>query len=156
MTVVQPRPLCIRATAPENLLADLRQGLKGTAVPTGYPDMKLPATIDRVGDVPVSPGNFDAKLRVELKGKTKGLAPGMTCKVKFTAYLKKDAICVPPSTLIADELDEQKQSVKVLEKDGKTTSRPVTIGKKTDKQVEILGGLSEGEQIVLEPSKDQK
>jgi HlyD family secretion protein len=156
MTVVQPRPVHIRATAPESLLADLQIGLKGTAVPTGYPDMKVSAIVDRVSDIPVSPGVFDARLRVELKGKTKGLAPGMTCKVKFVTYLKKDAICVPPSTIINDELDEQKQSVKVLEKDGKTAVRPVTVGRKTDKQVEILSGLSEGEQVLLEPSKEQK
>ena len=86
----------------------------------------------------------------------KGLAPGMACKVKIVTYLKKDALCVPPSTIVADELDEQKQSVKVLGKDGKTTVRPVTVGKKTDKQVEILDGLSEGDQILLEPSKEQK
>jgi HlyD family secretion protein len=130
--------------------------VKGMAVPTGYPDMKLPASVDQVGEVPLSPGVFDAKLRVELKDRNKGLAPGMTCKVKFVTYQRKDAICIPPSALVTDELDEQKQSVKVLDKDGKATSRPVTVGKKTDKQVEILKGLSEGEQIVLEPSKDQK
>ena len=44
----------------------------------------------------------------------------------------------------------------MLEKDGTTKSRPVTIGRKTDKQVEILKGLSEGEQVVTEPEKGQK
>ena len=32
----------------------------------------------------------------------------------------------------------------------------MTIGRKTDKQVEILKGLEEGEKVVLEPVKDQK
>jgi multidrug efflux pump subunit AcrA (membrane-fusion protein) len=41
----------------------------------------------------------------------------------------------------------------VLEKDGTTKSRPVTIGRKTDKQVEIVKGLAEGEQVVTEPKK---
>ena len=54
---------------------------------------------------------------------------------------------------MTDELDEHKQSVQVLEKDGKTKDRPVTIGRKTDKQVEILKGLEEGEKVVLEPAK---
>jgi multidrug efflux pump subunit AcrA (membrane-fusion protein) len=57
---------------------------------------------------------------------------------------------------VTDELDEHKHSVQVLEKDGKITTRPVTIGRKTDKQVEILKGLEEGEKVVLEPSKDEK
>jgi multidrug efflux pump subunit AcrA (membrane-fusion protein) len=46
--------------------------------------------------------------------------------------------------------------VQVLEKDGKVKSRPVVIGRKTDKQVEILQGLSEGEKVVTEPSKEKK
>ena len=83
MTVVQPRPMRIRATAPENQLSDLRPGLKGVATPTGYADLNLPSTIDDVSDIPVSPGNFDVRLTVDLKGETKLLMPGMTCKVKL-------------------------------------------------------------------------
>ena len=41
MTVVEPRPMCIRTTVPESHLHDLRPGLQGTAVPTGYPDLEL-------------------------------------------------------------------------------------------------------------------
>ena len=55
MTVVQPRPMWIRATAPENQLSDLRPGLKGVATPTGYPDLNLPVTIDNVSDIPDLP-----------------------------------------------------------------------------------------------------
>ena len=62
MTVVEPRPMCIRTTVPENQLHDLRPGLPGTAVPTGYPDLELPAAIDTVSDIPISPGNFDGRL----------------------------------------------------------------------------------------------
>ncbi len=156
MTVVEPRPMCIRTTVPENELHDLRPGLPGTAVPTGYPDLDLPAAIDTVSDIPVSPGNFDGRLTVDLEGKTKLLRPGMTCKVKLVPYRKADAICVPPKALITDELDEHKQSVQVLDKDGKITTRPVTVGRKTDKQVEIVKGLEEGEKVVLEPVKDEK
>ena len=79
--------------------------------------------------------------------------PGMTCKVKLTPYLKQDALTVPPTAVVTDELDEEKQTVQVLEKDGTTKSRPVTVGRKTDKQVEILKGLSEGDKVVIEPKK---
>ncbi len=156
MTVVEPRPMNIRATVPEGDLHDVRPGLTGTAVPTGYPDLELSSTIDTVSDIPISPGNFDGRLTVDLEGKTKLLRPGMTCKVKLVPYRKTEAICVPPKALVTDELDEHKHSVQVLEKDGKITTRPVTIGRKTDKQVEILKGLEEGEKVVLEPEKDQK
>jgi HlyD family secretion protein len=156
MTVVQPRPMFIRAAAAEDQLHDLPPNLKGVATPTGYPDLKLSATIDDVGDVPTAPGSFDARLSVSLDRKAKRLMPGMTCKVKLVPYLKKDALTVPPKTVSTDELDDQKQFVYVLDKDGKPQKRDVEVGKKTDKQVEILTGLTEGDKVLLEAPKDQK
>ena len=153
MTVVQPRPMCIRATIAEGDLHDARPNLKGIATPPAFPDLRLPVTLDTTSDIPTSPGSYEAKLNVELKGGTKLLMPGMSCKVKLMPYLKKDALTVPPSAVVTDELDDQKQTVEVLEKDGTTKTRPVTVGRKTDKLVEILTGLSEGEQVVIEPKK---
>ena len=101
-------------------------------------------TLDTTSDIPTSPGSYEAKLNVELKGGTKLLMPGMSCKVKLTPYLKKDALTVPPSAVVTDELDDQKQTVEVLEKDGTTKTRPVTVGRKTDKLVEILSGTERG------------
>jgi len=156
MTIVQPRPMFVRATVPESELHDMRPNLAGIATPAGYPDLKLPVTLDTTSDVPMSPGVFDARLNVDLKGKTKLLTPGMSCKVKLTPYLKQDALTVPPTAIVADDFDEDKQTVQVLEKDGTTKSRPVTIGRRTDKQVEILKGLNEGDKVVIEPAKGQK
>jgi len=156
MTVVQPRPLFIRASSSEELLHDLRPGLKGTATPTAFPDLKLPASVDDVSDVPVGPGSFDVKFRVTFSKKAKGLVPGMACKVRMTPYQKKDALCVPPKAIAVDELDDQKYHVFLVGKDGKPDRRNVTLGRKTDKQVEILKGLSEGDKILMEPPKDQK
>jgi hypothetical protein len=155
MTVVQTRPMFVRATVQEGDLHDLRPGLPGVATSPAYPDLRLPVTLDTTSDVPISPGTFDARLTVDLKGKTKLLMPGMTCKVKLTPYLKLAAITVPPSAVVADELDDEKHTVQVLEADGTTNSRPVTVGRKTDKQVEILTGLKEGEKVVTEPTKQK-
>lgn len=153
MTVVQPRPMCIRTTIGEADLHDARPNLKGIATPPAYPDVRMPVKLETISDIPTSPGSYEAKLSVELKGGTKLLMPGMTCKVKLMPYLKKDALTVPPSAVVTDELDDQKQTVEVLQKDGTTKTRPVTVGRKTDKQVEILSGLSEGEEVVIEPKK---
>jgi multidrug resistance efflux pump len=153
MTVVSPRPMRVRATAAEALLHDLRPGMNATAVPTGFPDLELPASLDRVSDVPIAPGQFDAAFNLSLKEKIKLLMPGMTCKLKLVPYFKADAIRVQAKSLVPDELDEDKFSVKVLKDDGTQVDRPVKLGRKTDKYVEILEGLSEGEKVVLEPAK---
>ncbi len=156
MTVVQPRPLFIRAAAPEEQLHRLRLGMKGIATPAGYPNLKLAVEIDDVSDVPAAPGSFDARFSVTLNRKAKWLMPGMTCKVKLVAYLKKDALSVPPKAVIADELDDRKHFVHVLDQNGQPQRRDVTLGEKTDKQVEILKGLTEGDKVLLEAPKEQK
>lgn len=153
MTVVQPRPMCIRANFGEGDLHDMRPNLKGIATPPSFPDLHLPVTVETTSDIPVSPGAFETKLSVKLEGGTKLLMPGMTCRIKLIPYLKKDALTVPPSAIVTDEVDDQKQSVEVLQKDGSIKSCPVTVGRKTDKQVEILSGISEGDQVVIEPKK---
>jgi multidrug efflux pump subunit AcrA (membrane-fusion protein) len=155
MTVVQPRPMFIEATASEEQLHRLRPGLKGLATPTGYPDLRLPTAVDRVADLPTGPGSFDTRLTVALDRQAKWLMPGMTCKVKLVSYLKKDVISVPLKAVGTDELDEQKHFVYVQPKEGKPRKQPVTLGQKTEKQVEILKGLAAGERILAEAPKDE-
>jgi len=153
MTVVAPRALFVRAPVPEAELRDLRPGLQGVAVPAGYPDLRLPATLDSTSDIPQSPGVFEARFHLDLRERTKFLVPGMSCKVKLTAYRKRDALTVPLSAVVDDELDDEKHTVEVLDKDGKTKTRSVKLGRKTEKLVEIVEGLSEGEKVLTEPKK---
>jgi multidrug efflux pump subunit AcrA (membrane-fusion protein) len=154
MTVVQPASVTIRATIPEDQVHRLRAGVSGFAVPNAFPALRLAATLSRCSDVPVSPSSFDAQLKVVVPKEVKGVMPGMACKLKLVPYLKKDALTIPPKALMTEELDDQ-PFVYVADKDGKATKRPVTLGQKTDKQVEILSGLAAGEQVLLEAPKEK-
>jgi HlyD family secretion protein len=153
MTVVQPQAMAICTTIPEEHIQRLTAGSAGVAVPTSRPELKLPAVISHVGDVPLNPGNFDVRLKVTLDKDAKAVMPGMACKVKLVSYLKKDALTVPPKAVQTDEVDDHTY-VYVLGKDGKASQRPVTIGPKTDKAIEILKGLAEGDQVLLEAPKE--
>jgi len=155
MTIVGPRPVFVRATVPEKELHHARAGLKGTARPIGYPDLRLPAIVNQVDAVPTSNTNFQAKITIALDRQAEQLMPGMTCTVKLVAYEKKDALCVPARAVSTDELDDQKHYVYLVGKKGKPKKQAVTIGKKTDKQVEILKGLSEGGRILAEAPNDK-
>jgi multidrug efflux pump subunit AcrA (membrane-fusion protein) len=155
MTVVQPDILTIRATVAEKELHRLRPGLSGVATPAAYPDMKLNAVLTQWSEIPVGPGSFDATLQVNLDKKTKSIVPGMSCKVKLNAYLKKDALTVPVATLMTDEADDR-QYVWVLGKDNKPARRYVTVGPRSDKSAEIAQGLAAGDKVLLEAPKDAK
>jgi len=156
MTVVKPRPMTIRSSVPEKQLCNVKAGLKGTAVPTGFPELKLATILDRVCPIPTGASNFDARITVALDDKAEAIMPGMTCKVKLVAYENKDAVTVPPKAIETDEADGQKNYVYVVGKKGKHVKRPVKLGKRTATKVEILDGLSAGDKILSEPPKEEK
>ena len=153
MTIVKPRPLRIVAQVPEKDLHHVNAGLKGTARPTGYPDMKLDVIVAEVASIPTSGTNYQSRITVAENKKAEQLMPGMTCGVKFVVYLKKDALTVPLKAVADDPLDDEKHYVHVVDKKGKTKKQAVKLGKRADKRVEILKGLKPGDKILAEPPK---
>ncbi len=157
MTVVQPRPMLVRVTVPETELRHIRLGLQAVVEPTGDSDRRLAAIVERVGTVPLSPGSFDGQLTVALDPQADALMPGMACEVKLVPYKKQDALTVPPKAVFSDDFDVQHRFVYVAAKTetGKPEKRLVTVGQRNDKEVEILSGLHEGEEVLLERPKDE-
>ena len=153
MTIVQARPVRIATQVPEKELHNVRSGQKGRAAPTAYPDVKLDVIVDEVAAIPTG-SCFPATVTVALDKEAQPIMPGMTCELKLTAYDKKDALCVPPKSIKADPLDEEKFSVYVVGKDGKESKREIEAGRRTDKKVEILRGLKVGDKILAEYPKD--
>ena len=156
MTVVKPRPMLIRTAVPEKQLQNVRAGIKGTAVPTGYSDLKLTAIVNQLAAIPTGAGSFDCRITVALDDQADALMPGMTCKVKLVSYFNENAVTVPPKALGTDEVDETKHYVYVVNKKGKSRKRPVTVGKRTTAKVEILKGLAEGDKILAEYPNHKK
>ena len=154
MTIVQPDDLFIRATVPEEQLHNVRAGIKGLATPTGYPDTHLPVRADRIGRFPIASESYDARFKLTDDEPDASLVPGMTCKVRLTAYFKKDALCVPPKALVPDELHDQQYCVWVVKSDGTKEKTPVVAGRRTDKKVEILEGLNLNDRVLLEPPQE--
>jgi HlyD family secretion protein len=157
MTIVKPRPLLVRISVPEAQLENICGGLKAVVEPAGREQL-LTAIVQHVGTVPLGSGSFDAQLTLATDGLAESLMPGMSCEVKMLPYAKKDALTIPPKAVFTDDLDLQKRYVYVAgkkEKD-KPQRRDVTVGKRNDKQVEILSGLSAGEEVLLERPKDEE
>jgi multidrug resistance efflux pump len=156
MTIVKTRPMVILTSVAEGQLHQVRAGIKGTAAPTGYPDLKLTAIVERVAGIPTGSGSFDSRITVALDDKAEPVMPGMTCKVTLTSYENRQALTVPPKCLKTDEEDEEKHYVYLLDKAGKPQKQYVTVGKRTAAKAEILKGLSEKDEVLLEPPQDDK
>ncbi len=146
LTIVKPRPITVRLTIDEKDVHLLKPGAKGTAKVLYRPDRKFPARVTKLATVPSAPGKYDAV--VALDGADEDLMPGMGCSVKFVPYSKKDAIAIPTSAL---HEEDDKYVVHVFVGKGvKPETRTVTPGRADGDQTEIVSGLREDEEILLE------
>ncbi len=147
LTVVNPRPVVVHLTLDEKDVHLLKPGTKGTAKLLVNPDRKIPARVTKLATVPTTPGKYAAVVALDLGADDAQFMPGMACSVKFAPYSKKDALVVP-ARAVHDEDD--KQIVYVARKGAKPEAREVRIGKTEGDQTEIVSGLREGEEILLE------
>jgi len=85
------------------------------------------------------------KLRAQSPNKGGKFLPGMFVKIRFILDVQENALMVPAESVIP-ELTGYK--VFVVGKDGNAEQRIVEIGTRTDTHVQILSGLSEGEQVL--------
>jgi multidrug efflux pump subunit AcrA (membrane-fusion protein) len=147
LTVVNPRPVVVRLTIEEKDVHLLKPGANGTARVLFNPDRKLPARVTKLATVPAAPGKYDAVVTLDLGPGDDSLMPGMACSVKFVPYSKKDVLVVPASA-VHEEGD--KYVVHLARKNGKPQTREVRPGRTEGENTEILSGLQEGEEILLE------
>lgn len=78
------------------------------------------------------------------------LMPSMTARVEIETANKDNALAVPLSAL---KTDSNGSYVVIVKKDGTTENRYVETGIYSDDNVEIVSGLSEGEQVSVAMAK---
>jgi HlyD family secretion protein len=152
MTIVQPNEMFIRAAAGEKDLRDLHVGNSVKITPTGYPDHKLGGRVSDVVILPPGPGQFTVK--VAFDGDRGPIMPGMTCKLKLVAYDKADAVVAPAVAVFSDEDDDEMRFVFLVGADGDAVKTPVTVGRQKGDDLEILSGLSAGDELLAEKPDD--
>jgi HlyD family secretion protein len=134
----------VRAEAEEKELPGLKADLAGRVTPTAFPDQRVSAKLARIGAVPQG-GKFE--LLTELTGDIPdGLVPGMTCTVRFVTVRKESALTVPAAAVGEDDADGSRFVYKPGR--GKPERKAVKVGVTVGDRIEILDGLSEGDDIL--------
>lgn len=147
MTVVQPRPLRVRATVAEKDLQSLSPGARGRAACTAFPSARVAVVVESLASVPTAEGTYDLILGAELPVEVPALLPGMTCSLTLTAYHRPDAIAIPATAVFTD--DQGEPYVYRVGTDGAHQRCRVTLGPRSDDRVEVVEGLLEGDTILL-------
>ncbi len=88
-----------------------------------------------------------AKVEITIDNALLRLKPGMFAKVRIPVEIHENALLLPRSAIIEDNV-KKIQTVFVVA-DGRSKRRQVKIGLAESSRVEITNGLSEGEQVVI-------
>lgn len=90
------------------------------------------------------------RVEISVEGK-EGLRPGMNTNCFVDSGESLDTLLVPIEAVFEED---NKQKVEVLNESGEVEVVEIEVGLMNDKQVEVLSGLEEGQQVVTGSTKD--
>ncbi|RHW77441.1 efflux RND transporter periplasmic adaptor subunit [Colwellia sp. RSH04] len=131
-------------TLPERLLTKVHVGQKISATNSAYKDKKFIGEISSI-DSRIDASTRSIKVRAKLPNDNLNLRPGMMLNIQVV-LLVEELLQLPESTIIPIE---DKHYVFVIE-DDLATRKEVTIGRRQAGIVEVLSGVKQGEQVVVE------
>ena len=141
--VVRLDPLRVEFSVPETLLAQLKPGQPVDVEVGAYPDEAFPGTITAIAPQ-VDVAGHSVLLRAELPNGDLRLRPGLFAQVTVTLEEKPDAIVLPEQAIWPIGNDK---TVFVIE-EGKARRQTVTLGQREPGFVEVVSGLSAGDEVV--------
>lgn len=136
-------PIKVEFSIPEKYTGDLKVGT-GIAVQTGDSASVFEGKVYAV-ESKVDPDTRTLKARARIPNPDGRLIPGLFGKIEITLERIADAIVIPTRALIP-ELNSQKV---FLSKNGKAVSCAVETGIRTDQEIQITGGLTAGDTLIL-------
>jgi membrane fusion protein (multidrug efflux system) len=141
--VVRLDPLRVDFSAPETLLAQLQPGLKIDVSVGAYPNEAFEGVITAIAPQ-IEVAGRSVTIRARLPNKELKLRPGMFAQVSVTLQVKPDALMVPEQAIWPIG---QNKTVFVVE-DGKAVQKTITLGQRQNAMVEVVSGLTAGEEVV--------
>jgi HlyD family secretion protein len=146
----------------ETDVPNVKVGQRATVTIDAYPNKTFEGTVTEVGSSPMTraAGSTDAvnfEVKIQLANPPAGVRPGFSCSADIITGTRSKALSIPIQALVVREKPgsapgkAQDEEGVYLHKDGKAQFVPVTTGLAGESNVEIIKGLSEGQEIVTGP-----
>lgn len=131
-------------SVPEEYLPVMREGLDIEAAAAAWPDRAFTGKVTSV-DSRVDPMTRSLAVLALMPNEDRALKPGMFLQVDISR--RRDNVVLAPEAALVPR--QGRQFVYVVA-EGRAEERQVTLGSRRPGQVEIMGGLEPGEQIVTQ------
>lgn len=146
-TIGDPKALEVIANVTEEDYPLIATGQQVEVFFDARPDVTIQGKIDRIIPKRIEGDRPRYNIYIALEEVPDGLADGMTSDAAITIEKRAGVLCLPRSVVRASGVDEV--SLKVWANQTIET-RTVTIGLRGDSDVEIVSGLDEGEQVIIQ------
>src|SRR5437868_1577980 len=146
--VAQINPIRVYVDVPEIYAPSVRSGLGATIELPSFPGQRFSGTVARTADA-IDPGTRTLRTEIDVPNRDGRLFPGSYAQVHFGVNVSTVRLSVPVNALL---FRAEGPRAAVVGEDGKIHLKPVIIGRDYGTDVEILGGISPTESIVLNPS----
>lgn len=140
-------PLRVFTSVPQAYAPFIKVGAKTAVTLQEFPGQKFVGRIARTAES-IDPATRTLLTEVDVPNKDGKLLPGSFGEVHFAVGSDVNKVTVPVNTML---FRAQGAQVAVVGSDGKVQLRPITIGRDYGNALEILGGVSPGEDIVVNP-----
>jgi membrane fusion protein, macrolide-specific efflux system len=140
-------------------VSKVRLGQRVTATFDGLPDERFAAHVTEISPASTKAKELDVfPIKAELDQPDSRIKPGMTADVRIHIEEKPNAVTVPLESVRREAGRAFVKRVVEQEKNRHTERVEVVLGTQNDRFAEVLSGLLEGEQVLLDPpaSKAEK
>jgi HlyD family secretion protein len=142
----------IQVALNESVVNRIAPGMHAKVRFEALPDLVLDGEVTTVDQIPVQQKDNGEDVRyfwsiVKLDRSGAGLKPGMSAEVDVNLATREDVLAVPHEAVVS----EQNRKVCFVPRGDHLERRDVQVGLGTTNWIEITGGLSEGDEVALNP-----
>jgi membrane fusion protein, multidrug efflux system len=141
-------PLRVYTSVPQAYAPDIKNGAKALVTLQEFPGQKFIGKVVRTAEA-IDPATRTLLTEVDVPNKDGRLLPGSFGEVHFAVGYGVDKVTVPVNAML---FRAQGPQVAVIGPDNKVQLRHINIGRDYGTALEILGGISPSDQIVINPA----
>jgi macrolide-specific efflux system membrane fusion protein len=155
MRIADLSKLTVAARVAESDVTRLRGGMQANFTTPGYPGRHWSGKLRQVIPVAAEGTGEQGKqafyiVLFEVNNADQELMSGMSTQVQFVVAQAPNALLLPARALGAPDADGI-YSVNLLDAQRRPTARKLKIGLRNAREVQVLAGLSEGDQVLVGP-----
>ena len=146
--MAQTSPLRVYINVPQTFSRFVKQGVKADLFLNELPEQKYPAHVTNTAGA-IDPASRTLLTELEVPNEKGELLPGAYAQITLKLEGDSGLVTVPSNTLL---FRSEGASVGVVHPDGKVEIRKIVINRDLGSKLQISQGLSESDQVILNPS----